>query len=430
MPRRIVLTTLGSYGDLHPYIAIALGLRARGHDAIMATSECYRRKVEALGLGFRPVRPDSDWTADPRAMRRFMETRMGTVTVVREKVLPVLRQTYDDIVAATADADLLVSHMPWASSLVADKTGIPWASTMIAPMGFFSAHDLPVIPLAPGLSKGLRGLPPTLLRILLRSGELVTRPWAKPYYRLRAELGLPRCRDWNALGDTHSSQLVLALFSELLAPRQPDWPPPTVQTGFPFYDQDGSDSLPEELESFLNAGPPPIVFTLGISAAMVADRFFEHSIIAAQRLGCRAVLMTGRNPENRLKSLPDGIAAFEYAPFSKLFPRAAAVVHPGGIGTTGLAMRAGRPTLVVPFAHDQLDNAARVTRLGIARTIPCKRYTPDRVTHSLRELLNNPEYLRKASVVAEQVQQEDGVNVACDALEEFLVRQGPREVAG
>jgi UDP:flavonoid glycosyltransferase YjiC (YdhE family) len=224
--------------------------------------------------------------------------------------------------------------------------------------------------------------------------------------------------------------LVLALFSRLLAPRQPDWPQPTVQTGFPFYDQDGSESLPEELETFLNAGPPPIVFTLGISAAMVADRFFELSSVAAQRLGYRAVLMTGRNLENRLKSLPDGMVAFEYAPFSKLFPRAAAVVHPGGIGTTGLAMRAGRPTLVVPYAHDQPDNAARVTRLGIARTIPRRRYTPDRVTSALGQLLNNPEYSQQAAVVAEQLQQEDGVQVACDALEEFLARQGRREVAG
>ena len=81
--KRIVLTTLGSLGDLHPYIAIALGLKARGHEAVLATGECYRRKVEALGLGFRAVRPDSAIVSDPAAMRRFMDLRLGTVRVLR-----------------------------------------------------------------------------------------------------------------------------------------------------------------------------------------------------------------------------------------------------------------------------------------------------------------------------------------------------------
>src|SRR5215472_11913881 len=94
---RVVLTTLGSLGDLHPSVAIGLGLRARGHEVILATSACYRRKVEALGLGFRAVQPDSDWTADPDEMRRLMHPLLGTVRCVREKVLPVLRESYEDL---------------------------------------------------------------------------------------------------------------------------------------------------------------------------------------------------------------------------------------------------------------------------------------------------------------------------------------------
>jgi UDP:flavonoid glycosyltransferase YjiC (YdhE family) len=249
---------------------------------------------------------------------------------------------------------------------------------------------------------------------------------ARPWYRFRAELGLPPTREGNPFTDSHSPDLVLALFSRRLAEPQPDWPPQTVVTGFPLYDQDGAAGLPPALERFLDAGPPPIVFTLGISAAMVAGRFFEHTIAAVKLLGRRAVLIVGKNPANRpargAHELPDGVAVLDYAPFSELFPRACAVVHAGGIGTTGLSMHAGRPTLVVPFAHDQPDNAARLVRLGMARTISPRSCSPARVAAELGRLLDNPEYARRAAEVGQQVRQEDGVAAACAALEELLGR--------
>ena len=112
--------------------------------------------------------------------------------------------------------------------------------------------------------------------------------------------------------------------------------------------------------------------------------------------------------------------ACDYAPFSELFPRAAVIVHAGGVGTTGLAMRSGRPMLVVPYAHDQFDNAARVARVGIARTIPRRRYTPTRVAAELRQLLDNPMYAERTSEIGERIRQEDGVRAACDAIEALL----------
>src|SRR5579872_606413 len=254
--KRIVLHTNGSLGDLHPYVAIALGLRARGHDPILATSECYRQKIEALGLGYHPVRPDSDWVTDPKVMRRVMDQRFGTVRAVRELMFPVLRETYEDLLAASKGADLLVCHMPWAMRLVAEKTGIPWVSTMITPFGFFSSYDVPVFPFFPFLSKNLRFLGPRVWRPVFRFGAWLTRPWAKPFTRLRADLGLPPATDLNPISDSHSPLRVLALFSHWLAEKQPDWPPQSIHTGFPLYDQHGMGGLPPELERFLNDGPP------------------------------------------------------------------------------------------------------------------------------------------------------------------------------
>lgn len=414
---RVVFHTLGSLGDLHPYLAIALGMQARGHEVILATSACYRQKITALGLGFNAVRPDSDWVTDPVVMREMMTGHLATVRAVRKLFLSVLADTYADLRAAAGGADLLVTHLPWAGRLVAETTGIRWASTMITPMGFFSAHDLPSFPFARELSKPFRLLGPAFWTMLYRLGKRATRPWAKPFDRLRAELGLPPAPDLNPLGDSHSPTLVLALFSKLLGDKQPDWPPQTIQTGFPVYDQHGTTGMPSALVRFLDEGPPPIVFTLGWSATTIAGSFYEHSIAAAKRLGRRAVLVTGKDLRKQLTALPANVAVFEYVPFSELFPRAAVIVHAGGIGTTGLAMCSGRPMLVVPFAHDQPENAERVTRLGIARTISPHRYAPARVTAELRTLVENPGYARRSAAVGEQVCKEDGVSNACVALE-------------
>jgi UDP:flavonoid glycosyltransferase YjiC (YdhE family) len=148
--------------------------------------------------------------------------------------------------------------------------------------------------------------------------------------------------------------------------------------------------------------------------------FYEHSAAAARRLGRRAILLVGKEPGNRPERLPEGVVAFDYAPYSQLFPRAAAIVHQGGIGTTAQAMRSGRPMLVMPYAHDQPDNAERLVRLGIARTISRQRYTAARAGAELRHLLDNPSYARRGKEIGEAIRQEDGARVACDALERML----------
>jgi rhamnosyltransferase subunit B len=417
--KRIVLTTFGSLGDLHPYIAVALGLKERGHESVIATYGSYRQKIEALGIAFRAVRPDLPAPeADPELMRRSMDRRTGGEFVIRQLMMAALRESYEDTLAAAEGADLLVSHLlTFTTRLVAEKQGIPWASTNLQPLGFLSAHDPPVFPQVPLLAK-LRFLGPAFHRVFFRCGKWSIRSWFEPWHRLRAELGLRPTSDSPLFEGQHSASLVLALFSKLLADKQPDWPPQTVITGFPLYD--GGGGLPPELDDFLGEGPPPIVFTLGSSGAEVAGPFYEHGVTAARRLGRRAVIIVEKNARHRPASLPDEVVACDYAPFSELFPRAAVIVHAGGVGTTGLAMRSGRPMLVVPYAHDQFDNAARVARVGVARTIPQRRYTPTRVAAELRQLLDNPMYAERTLRIGEKFRQEDGVTAACDALEALL----------
>jgi rhamnosyltransferase subunit B len=421
--RRIVITTWGSLGDLYPYLAIGLGLKALGHDVILGTAECYRRKIEELGLRFRAVRPDCTWLADLDMLRRLSHPRWGLIRVAR-MVLPKLRESYEDTLAAAECADLLMGNLAtYAAGLVAEKKGIPWVSVMHIPTLFTSAYDPPLLPGLPGFSKRLRFLGPAFWGPFCRGLKWGSRFLARPWHRLREEIGLPSVRGVNPLTDWYSPLLHLAPFSRWLVDKQPDWPAQTVVTGFPWFDQDGISGLPPALAQFLDRGPSPIVFTLGTAVATDAGQFYEVSARAAHLLGRRAVLILN-DPRNRLPTLPEGVAAFDYAPFSKLFPRAAAIVHHGGIGTTGLAMRSGNPMLVMPCAWDQPDNAERAARLGISRTIPRHRYTPARVATELRHLLDDPAYARRASEIGEQVRQEDGVRVACDALGRVLQAAG------
>lgn len=418
--KRIVLTTFGSFGDIHPYIAVGLELKSRGHTAVIATSSSYREKIEATGLDFHPVRPDiAPPEEDLETLIKAMNVMKGGAFIIKELFAPHVRDGYKDLCEATRDADLLVTHMlTFAGPIVAQKTGIPWVSTVLAPVSFFSAYDPFVPPQAPAAGKLLR-LSPLIGHVYINVAKRVTNRWVKPVYQLRAELGLPR-GGHPVFEGQHSPSLVLALFSRVLADPQPDWPPQTVVTGFTFYDLKDEPDISPELEKFLDDGPPPIVFTLGSTAFFVAENFYHESIAAARLLNRRAVLLIGDARNMSKEPLPDGIAAFDYAPYGQILPRASAVVHSGGIGTTGQTLRAGVPALVVPFNHDQPDNAFRVSRLGVGRTISRAKYTAANAARELDRLLTDKTYAEKAAAVGRKVQSEDGARTAADEIEKIL----------
>jgi UDP:flavonoid glycosyltransferase YjiC (YdhE family) len=425
--KRIVISTFGSFGDVHPYIAIALELKRRGHRPVIATSEIYREKTDAVGLELHPIPPALPSYDQPDEVSRMvsglMDAKKGSERVFKELVLPYIGETYDALAEVTRGADLLVTHpLTLVGPPLVEKTGIRWVSSVLAPISFFSVHDPPVPPQLPGLYHLLK-LSPVIARAFMRLAELQLKSYAEPVYRFRASLGLPPRAGNPILEGQHSPALVLALFSSALAAPQPDWPPHTRVTGFPFYDRrdraGDSAELEPELGRFLDEGTPPIVFTLGSSAIWVAEDFYRESIAAARALGERALLLIG-DERNRPASLPEGVAAFDYAPYGEVLPRARAVVHQGGVGTTGQGMRAGVPSLIVPFSHDQFDNAARVARLGAGRSLPRSKYNRESAARELRTMLSEQSYAKKAAEVGKHVRSEDGAASASDAIEEVL----------
>ena len=446
MGYRIVFATLGSLGDVFPYVAIALGLKARGHETILATHAPYRDFLTKIGLESVALRPDS-MPANVSVSKLLDDRSDASQPVSGQSLVAEIANTYRDLFEATRNADLMVTHsLVLPAPLLARKTGIPWISVALAP-----AYFLPV------LDRRMEGV----------------RAWLQPYLKLETDLGLRPGSD-SLIQEQYSSEVVLVLASKLLAgsksdsleqlwmtkvpfllsrlltkdhsirrlrrqiralpgtllrllakPPQPQWPPHVRFTGFPFLDHEAiADEAVARLEQFLSDGPAPVVFTLGSSGGQAAGSFFTESVEAAKRLRCRALFLTGTYAVPReIEELQSrDLAVFRYIPYSHVFPRAAVIVHPAGIGTTALSLRAGRPMLVVPMSFDQPDTAARMCRLGVARMIPHAHYQARWAAAELRALRGNPTYASAAARVRRQIDSEEGVSNACDAIEEYLAR--------
>lgn len=422
----IVITTVGSLGDLFPFLAIGQALHARGHRVTVATHSTHRLAVEQAGLRFANAsgmpEPD-DLTAF--TARAFDPVR-GPRYLVRELAGADVRESYTKLQLICKDADVLItSTLSFAGQILGETLSaagrLHWVSVILTPTNFISIYDPPISGMAwlDALTRGpLRGK-----RLLQQLTALRISGWTAPIRKFRRELGLPPV---SARGDPfqhgqHSPDCTLALFSPLLGERQPDWPAHARITGFAHYTQPGA-KIDSELDAFLRDGTPPLVFSLGSTAVYIGASFLRESIKVCERLGRRAVLFTG-SPSIRAQlpeQLSDSMRAVEYAPHSAVFPRAAAIVHHGGIGTSTEALRAGRPMLVVPHAFDQYDNAHRLKRIGVAHALPAREYNCETAAPLLNDLLNNPHYGQQAWRCAEVIRAEHGDLVAADVIEANL----------
>ena len=419
---KFVITSFGSFGDLNPYVGLGRAMKARGHDVVLALPGHYIPFVEAAGLRGHAVRPDID-PNQRDIVRRIMEPLSGPEYLIRELMMPVVEDAFEDLDSIIDDDDVLLSHpLTYAAPVLAEHRAIRWASSVLAPLGFFSQDDPPLMVVHPVAEAVQRNLP-GFYRRLVPFSRVATRTWSAPVRALRTRLGLPPGQD-PVLAGQFSPQLNLAMFSRVLAQPQSDWPPNTVVTGAVSYDA-VLGGLSDSLRAFLDAGPPPVVFTLGSAAvaAKSAARFYQTSLEAARDAGVRVVLLVGRDDGHR-PDIGGGSDVFvaEWAPHSELFPRAAAIVHQGGAGTLHTAIASGRPMLIVPHAHDQGDNAVRAARLGVARVVFTSQYKRRAVSDHLKHLVSEPAWKARSAQVSAMVRSENGAERACDALEALASR--------
>ena len=267
-------------------------------------------------------------------------------------------------------------------------------------------------------------------RLVLRLAKGFAAHYAKPIHALRKRVGLPALNGNPMFEGQFSPDGTLALFSPHFSSSQRDWPPHTHVTGFPFYDQPGFETSGTQLARFLDEGPPPVLFTLGSSAVMQSESFYEESLKGAVKFGFRAILLVGMSrPPAFFHSLPSNVYAADYIPYSLVMPRCAAIVHQGGIGTTSQALKAGKPMVIVPWGYDQPDNAERARKLGVSRTLSRSRYNAERVGRALENVLDPHQgYIEQAATIGHRIAAENGVACACDVIE-WGGRPRPRRVS-
>ncbi len=421
--RHIVFCTFGSLGDLYPYVAIAERMKADGFRVSIATNNDHKSLIECSGIGFIHVRPDvaALVSADPDIMHKAMDSRKGSEYIIRNVVFANLRNSFEDLYSATEGVDLLVTHpLTYAAILVARKRELPRLSTVLAPINFWSKSDPPAPPKAEWLPEMSKLVGPQITGTFMDIIKAQTYSWSEPYRQLQAELGLEIDKRNPIFEGQFSASKNLALFSPVFAEPQVDWPPNTVATGFPFIPEFEPGTFNPQVQAFLESGSPPIVFTLGTSAVFDAGSFYIDSIEALRLLNMRGVLLTGPVQDPRLTAaLQPHVIAVEYLPHSYIFPRSVAIVHQGGIGTTAQALRSGKPQLVMPFSHDQFDNANRVTSLGCGLTVRRNRYNAALGMELLRKLCSEP-YQSAAGSVGLQIATERGAENAAREIAAVL----------
>jgi len=410
----VILVTMGSAGDLFPFLWIGRALRERGHRVDFLGPELHALYVDAAGLTFHGL------PADPAVLDHpdLWHSTRG-LAVVWDATRPAMAQLPAMVAALDSGKDtLLLVHplaLPEADICRHNRPGLRIAATWLAPSNLPTVHD----PLLLGPWPVPTWVPHDVRRWLWRT--LAARfidPVALPGLNAaREERGLPRVRSLIDYIQT-IPDLSLALFPDWFAAPVPDWPQPLFQAGFPLYDPDPDAAPSATLRAFLGAGAPPVVFTPGTGNRQ-AGRYFEAAAQAVAQLGLRAIFLTPHR-EQLPGSLPSSICWQDYVPLKALLPHVAALVHHGGIGTTAEALRAGTPQMVVPLAHDQFDNAARVVALGAGVSLHATKVTARRMGDALSTLIDNDRYTRRCAEIAMSQAQGPGIDGLCAALETLV----------
>ncbi|MCX6872960.1 MAG: glycosyltransferase [Verrucomicrobia bacterium] len=411
----ILLLPFGTSGSIFPFIWLGRKLLERGHRVTMIASAVYQQTAEAVGIEFFSPEPEvlPLMLADaglwrPGSFKQVAFTYAGRATAPCAAAI-------DRVVREIGKPDLMLAPMiSFGARIAREKHGIPLITVHFYPAAMMSADDLPLV--LPGF-RFLRMLPLAVRKLILSLPSPYDRFALPAVVEACAVHGVkPPTRLWKPWH--HSPDGVLALFPSWYASVEQDHPDHTFQWDFPLEDMVQQRGMAPELDHFLTAGERPILFTPGTGQYHAAG-FFEIAARVVSTLGCRAVFLTTRT-EQVPKHLPSSILVSAYAPFSLLLPRAAVMVHHGGIGTVAQCFAAGIPQLVVHMSLDQPDNAARVARLGVGLSIGIGRLTAARLLPLLKRCLEDETIKEQARQRARHLQQRQPVAELLDWLEETM----------
>ncbi|HET6250615.1 MAG TPA: nucleotide disphospho-sugar-binding domain-containing protein [Tepidisphaeraceae bacterium] len=408
-----IFASLGTDGDIFPYLALGVVLRRRGHRVTAVFSEEYRSRTVGLGLEFRALvsaEENRELFDNPDFWHPLKGGKIGADWGVSK--IPATHATLMELVSQ-GDAVLIVNPAILAARVIQDHLGTPTATMVLQPWMLPSIEVPPIMPAgltmpawAPWPMKWL------YFQMLETVGYVLL---GRQLNAFRAALGLPRV--WRVFKWWLSPELVIGMFPEWFGKPEKDWPPHTTLAGFSRFDGQENAELSADVAAFCKAGAAPLVVTAG-TGMMHAAGLFHAAADACRRLGMRAIFLT-RHTSQLPNPLPPTILQAAYAPFSRLFPLCAAVVHHGGVGTAAAALAAGVPQLVLPQAFDQFDNAVRLKRLGVARYLSVRNRRGILMARELRFLLRAGVKARCATL-ATKAAGGSGLEIAANLVERLV----------
>ena len=413
--KHVVLASIGTHGDVFPFVALGRALRARGNRVTLAVNERYRPLAVESDLEFAALvseKETQEFLSDPDLWHPVKCGLMGA----RWSNRCLLRQ-YERMAELASGEDCLIAASPgvMAARLVQEKFSRPLASI------YYTPWMIPSCTAPPAMTSGFtlpRGLPRPAGRLYWRTIDLVgSLLMGRQLNRLRRSLGLRPVRrifQWWI-----SPDLAIGMFPEWFARPQPDWPSQMQVTGFPMFHGTHPHHLDPRAVDFCQAGEPPIVFTFG-TGMMHATEMFEQAVETCRLIDARGILLTGHR-QQLPATLPASMCHFEFLPLGQLLPNCAAIVHHGGIGTVAWALATGTPQLIIPHAWDQLDNAQRVVQLGVGKMLKRRGVTAARTANILSRLMNHQTRTR-CSQIADRFGGEEAVRLAAQSIEQLSGR--------
>ena len=416
---KITVFAAGSRGDIQPCVALSKGLQEAGYQICLAAPEDFADFVQEHNVNFCPLRGDVQQIMASDTGREFMETGganpVKSIGAIRKMIAPVVKEMVEDAYAACRDADALICLGVFSAfgQSIAEALGIPIISiepTPLLPTREFAAPSWPFQKDLGGLHNRLSGL--AMLDVIWL--------WYRPFvndFRKSLELApYTAARFYQALRSTP----MLGAYSPTIIPRPADWPNDFYVTGYFFLDTLTDWQPSPELKAFLEAGDPPVYIGFGSMAGRSPEKLAKLTLEALAKSGQRGLLLTGWGGL-QTELVPDNVFVLDAAPHSWLFPRMAAVVHHGGAGTTAEALRAGVPSIILPFVFDQPFWGARIKALGLGPDpIPQKKLTADHLAHAIQIAVTDSKIKQRANSFGAAIRAENGIANAIKIIQQYF----------
>jgi UDP:flavonoid glycosyltransferase YjiC (YdhE family) len=399
---KVIVIAAGTAGNVLPFIGLSIALRDRGHEVLLGASRNCREIAARESLPYAEVDQAEQESSDETSQKKSVFDNWNRLLDWSKQLVPVVYRLIAD--HYVPGKTVVICHgFLFGARIAQDHLGVPVVTVHLQPGMLRSFHDWPWYMPAAGIWTYHRC-----------ADSFIDQSFGKPVNRLRSELGLGTVtrlmhRWW------FSPTLTVGFFPEWYSARQPDWPDNLLLAGFPLYDNWQLPADRSAFDTFMDEGPPPLVFS---QASLIKDSraYFSTCAEIATRLKRRAILLTA-TPEYLPSPLPDGVRSFGFVPLSEILPRSAAFIHHGGLGSISQALAAGIPQLTVPAFLDQPDNSRRLLKLGVSDNIRVSQFKPEFVAPRIEALLDSKSVAERCKYYAQLSQTDDAFSRVADAIE-------------